>query len=70
MDEEEEPEEDSWEDDTVTDAWTLLWPVLRPESSWAVGPGLRLLMTGGGPRLTWGLCLSPGALASSEGPQG
>lgn len=70
IDEEEEPEEDSWEDDTVTDAWTLLWPVLRPESGWGVGPGLRLLMTGGGPRLAWGLCLSPGALASSEGPQG
>lgn len=30
VDEEDEPEEDSWEDDEVTGTWTLLWLVLRP----------------------------------------
>ncbi|XP_025783244.1 protein GREB1 [Puma concolor] len=69
-DEDDEPEEDSWEDDGVTDTWTLLWLVLGPESGWAASPGLRLLMTDGGPRPAWGLCLSPGALPSSDGPQG
>lgn len=69
-DEEEEPEEDSWEDDAVTDTWMFFWLALRPESGWGASPGLCLLMTDGGPRLAWGLCLSPGALPSSKGPQG
>lgn len=69
-DEGEEPEEGSWEDNGVTDTWTLFWPALGPGSGWEASPGLCLLMTDGGPRLARGLCLSPGALASSEGPQG
>lgn len=68
-DEEDEPEEESWEDDEVTDTWTLFWLVLRPESGWGASPGLCLLTTAG-PWFARSLCLSPGALPSSEGLQG
>ena len=48
VDEEDEPEEESW-DDEATCTWTLLWLVLRPESGWGPGPGLCLLIPDGGP---------------------
>lgn len=64
-------EDDSWGDAGGTDPWAPRWLGLGPESGWAARPGLCLLTTvGGGPRLAWGLCLSPGALPSSDEPQG
>lgn len=71
VEEEDEPEEEeSWEDNEVTDTWMLLWLVLRLESGRGASPGLCRLMTDGGPRLARSLCLSPGTLPSSEGPLG
>ena len=64
--EEAEPEEDADRADT----WMPRWPLLRLGSSCGVSPGLCLLMTDGGPPAARSVCLSPGALASSEGPQG
>lgn len=72
VDDEDEPEDESWEDDEGTEPWMLRWQLLRPGSGWGARAGLCLLMTDGGPRAAAAraLCLSPGALPSSEGPQG